>query len=201
MDNCIYIFSDSHNVMFSDRLYWGEDFVFKYRDHTEDSIFKTRMGASFTAHSLHTHDAEIREALKGLENNKVWFCYGEIDCRAYISDQHVKNETSVEEETEKVVFNYWHYVDDLKKNGYNNISIVSIVPTYREGGSKAAAVRKHITETFNSRLKHHCNDSGIDFIDIYHLLVDPEDGFNRHDMLLPYSIAEEARTGRKDNMH
>lgn len=179
----ICIFSDSHSCMFV----------------SDDGLFEVKAAQSFTAYGLPTHADVLLPRLKSVKGRKIWFGYGEIDCRFQIFNQHINNGTPLDIEIDKVVYRYLDYVSLLIEQGYD-ISIVSVVPAQREafhgsdplsdnsGNGGTHIERRYITEMLNSKLRLVCFRRGIPYIDIYHYLVDPLDGFNRADMM-------------KDSMH
>jgi hypothetical protein len=161
---------------------------------SDDGLFEICAGKSITAYGLLTHNDFLLPILERVKGKKIWFGYGEIDCRFQIFDQHTKNGTPLDIEIDKVVFRYLDYVTSLIERGYD-ISIVSVVPAQREafhggdplsdtsGNGGTHIERRYITEMLNIKLRRECFRRGIPYIDIYHYLVDPLDGFNREDMV------------------
>lgn len=175
----ICIFSDSHARMFA----------------SDEGLFEICTGQSYTAYGLPTHADALQQRLEHAKGRKIWFGYGEIDCRFQIFNQHIKNGTPLDIEIDKVVFGYLDYITALIGQGYD-ISIVSVVPAQREAFHSADPIstdignggthieRRYITEMLNIKLRRECFRRVIPYIDIYHYLVDPHDGFNRADMVM-----------------
>jgi hypothetical protein len=161
---------------------------------SDDGLFEICVAKSITAYGLASHNDFLLPGFELVKGRKIWFGYGEIDCRFQIFNQHVKNGTPLDIEIDKVVFKYLDYVTSFIGQGYD-ISIVSVVPAQREpfhgidprsndpGNGGTHIQRRYITEMVNSKLRLECFRRGIPYIDIYHYLVDPLDGFNREDMV------------------
>jgi len=118
---------------------------------------------------------------KAGKSDVVMLCFGEIDCRIHIYNQHKKSndEYSMDELIERTISNYGCVMAQLKHRGVNfcvysipPITDVGNVYNYRFYGT--ADVRSKITRAFNKKLRTFCDENGYKFIDIYDKVADKD---------------------------
>jgi hypothetical protein len=105
----------------------------------------------------------------------IIFCFGEIDCRCHV--HKYKNDSSLEEVIEKIVFNYFIFLSNLKKLfPLSRFCIYNVLPPVKKElveenisypflGSDSE--RKSYVIHMNNILRKYCKTENMTFIDIY----------------------------------
>jgi len=113
--------------------------------------------------------------------------FGEIDCRIHIYYQFKKNQekTSIAELIDKTIQNYGKFLKMIQKHGIE-ICVCGITPVGEERNIynypyfAERPEQSSIYQEFNTKLKSFCDQSGINFLNIYPLVSDT-DGFLKKD--------------------
>lgn len=184
--NIIHCIGDSHVSVFSGKnksvSTWpnkkeGEDILPHFRTY--------KVGPSL-AYNLFIPDSTtqgrktIFEILKTIKcDEKILFCFGEIDCRAQILKQSQKMNLTIEKVIRECVDRYHLFLKEVKQLGYQLI-IWNVVPStfHNKISDRSFPVygscqeRNKITILFNSHLNKICKENNMVFIDIFYKLVD-----------------------------
>ncbi len=111
-------------------------------------------------------------------NNRIMFCFGEIDCRAHIILQSQKQNRSFEAITAEVVERYFSVILQTRTKGFDPIiwnvipsapteinSRITVPPQYLFHGS--CEERNRVTRHFNRTLKTLAESKGMKFLSLF----------------------------------
>lgn len=111
--------------------------------------------------------------------NPIMLCFGEIDCRTQVIKQIQKGNCSVEEVVNKIIDNYFIYIDFLIQKGFKVILWGPIASQKDEWHNPvelprvgSEVERNKATEVFNNLLKDKCKSHNIYFCSIFNDLID-----------------------------
>ena len=133
------------------------------------------------------HHIGPRLAYKVGEKNRLWsvlsgipkgqrvmLCCGEVDCRAHICKQAVKQSRSVEDVAKEVADRYFEAILKVKEMGYETIIWHAVHQTPRRVGKGKKYTtygsfedRVKATETFNGRLSELAKENGMKVLSVY----------------------------------
>lgn len=183
----IHCIGDSHAAIFSGCKEMIDIWSPHARTKNESNFFKAyRIGPS-TATGLATKIPFINGILTFSPvdkiNDKVMFCFGEIDIRAHIMKEHLEKNKDLDELIRNSIDEYFKTVLFYKKLGYNmmiwgpiaswNESKPYTGPGWPTYGTNLQ--RNHVTRLFNEYLERKCKDNDIPFITIFYDML-MEDG-------------------------
>jgi len=151
---------------------------FKTKD---ENFISIRTGANTAYNMLNKTDlvdSILRDYKVSKTDDRILFCYGEIDTRVHIGKQEeirqVSNETIIEELVDRYIKFLLIYVD----KGYQVMAWG--VPPSGHGNHHAhpkycgVTERNNLSRKINKVLSEACNKNGIPFINIWHEIVDSE---------------------------
>ena len=143
------------------------------------------------------------------KGTKILVTLGEVDCRAHVIRQSIKQGRDYHEIIEDITGNYIRYLKMVKERGYmvgcwgpvaSQSESVPIHPDdkrYPRYGTEIE--RNKATEYFNERMEQLCNEEGIKFITLFPMLIDEnyktcndlysEDGVHLGQKALPEAIS------------
>jgi hypothetical protein len=130
-----------------------------------------------TAFQLYKKHKDIMEIINALEETiPVWFILGEIDCRIQIYQKSIELDLPIDFLIENTVNQYINYIDFLRYNITNPITVLTIIPQGYSDNTWGVDVfadretRVSITKEFNKKLQNRCKLHNISLLNLW-----PED--------------------------
>lgn len=179
----IYAFGNSHVSIFS-----GTDIMVPiWPDRSNDKLpwFKTFRIGPVTAYQAVKHMKTIYSIMKevGFDKNKdtILFVFGEVDIRAHIIEQSLKQNRCVQYITREVVNRYWSAIMNARNKGYK-VAVFGCIAGFKlkKGAQQPAwphvgtcKERNEITRDFNDDLSNRCFWNGIPFISVFDEMLMP----------------------------
>jgi len=175
----IHFIGDSHASIFSGNY----DMQPIWPDRSNDILpnFKSYRIGPATAYKLNEKEniiINILEKQVDKQNDYVFFCFGEIDCRAHLLKQSELQSISIEEVVDKCVFTYFNTILNFKTKGYRvgvwgPISSWSENKPYITGPSFGTTQeRNYVTKLFNKCIEKLCIENGLLFTTMFFEMVD-----------------------------
>jgi hypothetical protein len=176
----IHCIGDSHSSVFSGK----EEIQPIWPNLSDDQMdqFKSyRIGAA-TAYQLHTKVPIINNIIesKVKKNDKVLFCFGEVDIRAHLIKQKDLQSREIQDIVKECVD---RYMIVLKNYKYQNIDMYAWGPIaswhpsrqYTGGPSFGSCYERNLTtKYFNEYLNSECIKNNIGFVSIFDKMVDKD---------------------------
>lgn len=174
----IHCIGDSHSSVFS-----GEDVmqpVWPYRASNLIPYFKSYRIGPATAYQLETKKNIIESLISSLNltsDDKLMFCFGEVDCRAHLIKQSkIQNRPIVDIVVECVD----RYIEAIKYYKKYNTDIVVWGPIASWSNEKpydgpsfgTNEERNWVTFAFNVALQMRCLSEGFKFVTIFYNMID-----------------------------
>jgi len=138
-------------------------------------FFKSYRIGPATAYQLHTKQEIIESVVKTINpEDKIMFCFGEVDCRAHLIKQHFIQNKPIEELVEECVERYLSSVKYFKDNYPNQIIFWGPIASWCDkkqysGPSYGTNQERNIvTKLFNDLLQRRCQEIGYDFVSIFY---------------------------------
>lgn len=178
----IHFIGDSHASIFR-----GDEEVISTWPEKSDNLIKEfapyRIGAA-TAYNLeHTYFNVISEIIDKnvkIDEDIIFFCFGEIDCRAHLIKQSELQSRPIEDVVIECVNRYFNFLKHYKNNGYRigvwgPIASWSEKKPYTTGPSFGTTKeRNYATKIFNETIKKLCENNEILFKTIFFDIIDSE---------------------------
>lgn len=107
------------------------------------------------------------------KDDKMLFCFGEVDIRAHLIKQSIDKERDIEEVVKECVDRYFNTIMHFKGKGYDMmvwgpIASWSEKAPYTSGPSYGTTLeRNNATRIFNNYLEEKCNGNGVVFLSIF----------------------------------
>lgn len=175
MFHCI---GDSHSSVFS-----GEEVMqpcWPLLASNKLPYFKSYRIGPATAYNLHAKQHIIQPLIESLNlsnNDKLLFCFGEIDNRAHLIKQSLIQNKNIEDLVKECVLRYIESVKFYKK--YTNkiyfwgpIASWSDDKPYTTGPTFGGNIERNlVTEMFNIFLENECNKNEFGFISIFYEML------------------------------
>ena len=177
----IHCIGDSHSAVFSGEEKMQE--IWPVPASNRLPFFKSYRIGPATAYQL-SNKVEIIDTIISTEykdNDKVMFCFGEVDIRAHLIKQATHQNKPVEEIVDECIDRYMDVILAYKQKG---LSIIIWGPIaswnsnkpYTGGPSYGSDLeRNYVTKLFNEKLKTHCENNSIIFVTIFYDMLN-EDG-------------------------
>lgn len=177
----IHCIGDSHSSVFSGEEVMQDCWPFKAANKLP--YFNSYRIGPATAYNLHTKQHIIEPLIQSLnlkEEDKLLFCFGEIDNRAHLIKQSQLQNKDVIEIIEECVIRYVNAVKYYKK--YTNnilfwgpIASWSDVKPYTTGPTYGTNIeRNKVTEIFNNILKEKSECEGFGFITVFYEMLNED---------------------------
>lgn len=153
------------------------------------SIFHVHHMGSPTAfnlrnkHSTYNSNRQLLMVLDEMDKDvdSLILCYGEIDCRIHIYYQFKKQQekVSISQLIDNTIESYGEVLRQVEAKGVN--FYVYGTPAATHQGNEynypwyaTPEIHVRIYREFNEKLKHHCQQNGYKFLDIYSKTVGPD---------------------------
>lgn len=174
----IHCIGDSHSAVFCGK----EEMQPIWPERSDDRIafFRSYRIGPATAYQLENKIPIITEILTSVykPDDKVLFCFGEVDIRAHLKKQMYLQNKTINEVVKECVDRYIKTLIHFKDKGYSVMAWGPIASwheskPYHGGPSFGTCLeRNQITKEFNRYLGELCNENGITFISIFNDMVD-----------------------------
>lgn len=177
----IHCIGDSHSAVFS-----GEETMqpcWPYPAANKLPYFKTYRIGPATAYNLHTKQYIIQPLVETLNldnDDKLLFCFGEVDNRAHLIKQSRLQNKNIDEIVEECVYRYLNSIKYYKKYTDNilfwgPIASWSDEKPYTTGPTYGTNVERNlVTEKFNILLKQKSEENGFGFISVFHEMLNSD---------------------------
>ena len=171
----IHCIGDSHSSIFSG----NEEIQPVWPQRSNDGLpfFRTYRIGPATAYQIKTKVATIDNIINDNQikgDDKILFCFGEVDCRAHLKKQMDAQQKSMVDIVKECVDRYFETVlSYIDKNIMVWGPIASWEPSRRYNGPSFGTCeeRNKITGEFNKQLKELCDENNITFITIFDDMV------------------------------
>ena len=191
-NNTIVVIGDSHVNFFSghemlDYTPVGND-IHWCKTINEFPVTALHIGAGLAYNSMkYGTTCRFREKTEYMLTNyikpesRILVTLGEVDCRAHVFRQTEKQGRDYHDIIEDIVDNYISFLMHISKMGFrvgcwgpiaSQSDKVPVHPDdpYPKSGDEVS--RNKATEYFNERMYHLCKESDIDFLSVFHELID-----------------------------
>jgi hypothetical protein len=175
----IHCIGDSHSAVFSGKEEMQP--IWPIRSDDKLPFFRSYRIGPATAYQLETKVGIITSVLNSVVNktdDRVLFCFGEVDIRAHLIKQMELQKKSINEVVKECVDRYIKVVLLFRDMGYNVMTWGPIASwheskEYTGGPSFGTCLeRNNVTKEFNRQLKEHCDLYNVGFISIFENMVD-----------------------------
>lgn len=184
----IHCIGDSHSAVFSGKEEMQPIWPQRSDDITE--YFKSYRIGPATAYQVRNKIPIINDIISKTvkENDKVLFCFGEVDCRAHIKKQSDLQNRPINDVIKECVDRYFSVIKEYKDNGldimiWGPIASWSEERPYTGPSFGTCQDRNSITKEFNRYLKELCDGENIIFISIFHDMVDSDTNITKTEYL------------------
>lgn len=180
----IHCIGDSHAAFFSGEEVMQPIWSPNNRSNDRTHYFKSyRIGAA-TAYNIKSKIPKIMNIVDKApvkKDDKILFCFGEVDIRAHLLNPKLKNDKyylqgkdpSIENIVHETVSRYFETVKYFKDNGFNIMvwgPIASWCNNKKYTGPSFGTnlERNNVTKIFNKYLEYLCKQENIEFITIFY---------------------------------
>jgi len=175
----IHCIGDSHSAFFSG----VEDMQPVWPDIAVNALpfFKSYRIGPATAYQLHTKQDIIESIYRTVEKeDKIMFCFGEVDCRAHLIKQIFIQNRSIQDLVKECVERYLNAISYFSQNYPNRIIVWGPIASWCDqkqysGPSYGTNQERNVvTKLFNDLLKDKCAELGYEFISIFYEMLNED---------------------------
>ncbi len=175
----IHCIGDSHSAVFSGKEEMQP--IWPQRSDDKLEFFRSYRIGPATAYQLENKIPILNNVIDSVVdkvNDKVLFCFGEVDIRAHLIRQMSLLNIGISEVVAQCVDRYFNVIKYYKDRGYNMMVWGPIASwhesrEYTGGPSFGSCLdRNNVTKEFNRYLKQLCDVNQVVFVSIFDKMVD-----------------------------